>query len=68
MVVLRGWDTSKADGNFGSRSVDIDVTKLTDDELAKIEAKHNQAMHTEPTWSMFGGVIRIGSRNFQVSP
>lgn len=68
MVVLRGWDTSRADGNFGSRSVDIDVTKLSDEELAKIQTKHDAAMKTEPTWCFFGGVIRIGSRNFQVAP
>lgn len=66
MLILRGWDTSGL--MKGIRSKEIPVESIKSDELAKIEEQHSRAMIDIPTWPMFGGVVNLGHRHFQVVP
>lgn len=63
MQILSGWDTSDLKGRKK-----INLKKLTDAEKTKIQEQHDRAMKEIPLWDMFGGVVNLGHRHFQVAP
>jgi hypothetical protein len=66
MKILKGWDTSGL--MQGRLNKNIPIKSIKPDELAKIQAQHDRAMLDLPTWTMFGGVVNLGHRHFQVVP
>lgn len=51
-------------GHQNGQPVDADTYKKDYPQIVK---KHKAALKREPTWSMFGGVIHIEDRSYQVA-
>jgi len=60
MAIIAAWEKSS------TVRTKIDIDSISPEERALIQEKHDQALKYEPTWVMFGGVITIGKRHFQV--
>lgn len=66
MKILSGWDTSGIMRGVGRKT--INLKKLSAAEKTKIQEQHDRAMKEVPLWDMFGGVVNLGHRHFQVAP
>lgn len=56
MTIIGAWENSK----------EFDLKKITIGERIQILQQHREALKNDPMWSMFGGIITIGNRTFQV--
>ena len=44
----------------------IPIKDITPEEWKQVKEQHAIAKKEVPTWAMFGGVINLGNRHFQV--